>query len=483
MKAEPNGTSAELDAIENASDLDSLNDIITAVMARRDHQALIRGDRLGRIVNAVVQLAQKADNQEALFAAAALGRLAAVARSRESQVYERVADLKLIEPPSVETLAASEEKSYAARSIMHLSDDWVLEYLVREALCIDTAEIPRKELLTGALERYGTLSGLLEALANTQASAILIDSLDSRLIRVRRIFHAIADVVGPWRGDLGPQPGVALADLLLSFLKGKLDGVDSAVLFETVDHCLSLLTRTIELRFSHALFPDTYAVIEQGKRVLGPGMWARFLSQSAKIPTIRIALLEAALVLARQHRTDKKLVNVLRACYASRPQVSAAVKQHFRDAGDLVPDVAEFWLKVGEVAKTRRMEQKVGNSEDEQIGALLIEVESRKEVMNKLGRAIAPIIEISDPVTASTVKKAAQGYMEIAQIVRRLARIRKLTPAGLKGKQMEYDPLEHQLLDHDKLGIRHVRVVRDGIRKKFGDHERTLVKPWVEAID
>ena len=224
-------------------------------------------------------------------------------------------------------------------------------------------------------------------------------------------------------------------------------------------------------------------LFEQGKRILGPGVWARFLARSVNISTIRTALLEAALILARQNRTDKRLVTVLRSCYASRPQISAAVNRHFRDAGDLIPDVAEFWIKVGEVTGTRQVEQKVGNTEDQQIGALLLEVESRKEVMNKLGRAVAPIIEISDPVMASTVRRAAQGYEEIAQIVRRLGRIRKLTPAGRMGERIEYDSRIHQMVGGHRPGVRQVRVIRDGILKEFGGRKRTLVKAWVQADD
>ena len=33
------------------------------------------------------------------------------------------------------------------------------------------------------------------------------------------------------------------------------------ILFQTVDHYLAVLTRIIELRFSYALAPDTYAIV------------------------------------------------------------------------------------------------------------------------------------------------------------------------------------------------------------------------------
>ena len=135
--SEPADVSAELDAIDNAGDLRSLNKVITKVMARQDTQALIKGNDLDRVVHAILNLASKAKSDEALFAVAILCRLAAVARGRASRVYKRIADLPLLDPPSIETLADADEKLYAARGLAQLTGDWVLEYCVRESLCID----------------------------------------------------------------------------------------------------------------------------------------------------------------------------------------------------------------------------------------------------------------------------------------------------------------------------------------------------------
>ena len=100
--------------------------------------------------------------------------------------------------------------------------------------------------------------------------------------------------------------------------------------------------------------------------------------------------------------------------------------------------------------------------------------------MEKVGRAVVPLLEISEPVLASTVKKAVDGYEAIAQTGRRLARMRKLTKTDLKGEHLEYNPLEHEMLGGHQAGIRRVRVVRDGIMKEFAGKTKTLVKPWVE---
>jgi hypothetical protein len=255
-------------------------------------------------------------------------------------------------------------------------------------------------------------------------------------------------------------------------------------LVETIDSLLAVIVRVIELRFSMALQSDTYALIEQGKRTLGPGPWGRVIEHSSVMPQIRVALLESALVLARQNRSDKQIMSVLIAAYTSRPQVAAAIKRHFQDARDLDPDVADWWRSAGDVSETlRKVEHKVGNSEDSQIGALLIEVESNREAMDKVGRAVVPLLEISEPVLASTVKKAVQGYQGIAQTAQRLARMRKLTKTDIKGERLEYNPLEHEMLGGHKAGIRRVKVVRDGVKKEFAGKIKTLVKPWVEPED
>lgn len=192
--------------------------------------------------------------------------------------------------------------------------------------------------------------------------------------------------------------------------------------------------------------------------------------------------MESALVLARQNRSDRQVVEVLLASYGSRTQAAASVKRHFKDAHDLDPDISDWWCNAGRVSERQKtIEHKVGNNEDSQIGALLIEVDNYREAMDKIGRAVVPLLEISEPVLASSARKAVDGFRSIEQTTRRLCRMRKLTKTELAGERLEYNPLEHELLGGHRPGVRRVRVVRDGIKKEFSGRIKTLVKPWVEA--
>lgn len=468
-----------LNDIKNAGDLIKLNQLLTQAMADRKIQSIIKEDNLDSIIESVLELT--VDPEQELLAAAILGRLAAVARGRESVIWDRADDVFSVEPPSLESLEDGDARQYAAQVLTHISDEWVAEYSYRESLAIETAEIARTELLSACLARENNLANWIAAITAHVAVVNNMNNFNVRLTRVRRIFAAMKEVSENWRGDVGSDFGALLANCLDVFLSRKITDTNQEALFDSLDSLLSILVRVIELRFSNALHAVTYTVLEQGKKTVGPGSWGVYIGQSSVINNIRTDLLESALVLARQNRSDKQIMAVLVASYSSKPQTALAIKRHFTNVHDLDPDIADWWRNAGEVSETHRhVDHKVGNTEDSQIGALLIEVESNRETMDKVGRAVVQYLEISDPVLASTVKKAVDGYQGIAQTARRLARMRKLTKTDLKGERLEYNPLEHEMLGGHKAGVRRVKVVRDGIMKEFSGKIKTLVKPWVE---
>jgi len=158
-----------LDQVLRADDLQDLNRLLTQAMKQQQHQSLIRSEQLGKVVDAVVKLAHGASAGEELFAAAVLGRLAAVARGRETEVYSRAVDIFSQEPSSIETLADGDEKEYAAKVLAHTSDGWLKDYCTREALAIDTANNARKELLRILLEKTGSLAACMRQLEGLQS--------------------------------------------------------------------------------------------------------------------------------------------------------------------------------------------------------------------------------------------------------------------------------------------------------------------------
>lgn len=470
----------DLQTIENAEDLSSLNELLTQSMKQMQIQQLIRGSNLAAIVGSVVTLASNAPAEEELFAAAILGRLAAVARGREAEVFSCASELFSQEPASIESLGDGDEKDYAARVLGHAEAGWLIPYCAREALAIDTANNARKELLKVLLARTGSIADCIRLLTDEQAVVKAIDPPDTRIKRVRRIFESLAEVTRNYDGDVGREPGTALSMLVDSLVRGA-TSTDTEAVHATFDSAISVLVRVIELRFSHALHSETYQFLQDGKKLLHLGAWARFIEASTMIHKVQVNLLETALVLARQNRTDKEILKAMEASWPSVTVITSAVKRHFKDAVDVDPEVADYWLKVGRVSQSERAaEHKLGNTEDQQIGELLIQLDANRDCMDKLNSAVVPVLKTFDHFQAATVQRAATGYLSIAQVAERLARMRKLSKTDLLGNVLEYNPIEHDMEGGHRSGIRRVKVVRDGILKEFGGKKKTLVKPRVE---
>ncbi|WP_413975619.1 DUF4391 domain-containing protein [Stenotrophomonas acidaminiphila] len=466
--------------ILEAADLKALNGLLTQAMKQQQHQALLKDKQLGQVVEAVVNLTETAPSGEELFAAAILGRLAAVARGRESEVYSRVSEIFSEEPASIETLSDGDEKEYAAKALAYTDESWLLAYCAREALAIDTANNARKELLRILLEKSESLADGIRKLTDAQATLKAIESADTRIKRVRRIFESLTEVARNYDGDVGQEPGSALSACVQSFLRGATDA-DTEALYASIEASFGTLVRLIELRFSHALHAETYQLLRDGRKLLSSGSWARLIESSILIQKVQVNLLEAALVLARQNRTDKEILKTMEASWPSTADISRDLKKHFKGAVDISPDVADYWMKLGRVTESERAaEHKLGNNEDQQIGELLIQLDANRDIMDKLNRAIVPILKISDPYQAPTVERATKGYESIARVAERLARMRKLSKTDLLHKVVDYNPIEHDMEGGHRSGVRRVKVVRDGIMKEFGGKKKTLVKPRVE---
>lgn len=473
--------------IQNANDLREVNNLLTQSMAQQKVQALIKEGNLALVCGAVIDLALIGDGDEKenrLIAAAMLGRLSAVARGRELVVFDRLDELFEDRPPPIDTLEDGDEKYYAAVAIARLKGPWLIDYCSKQAVATDTAEKARRVLLGKVLIEAGSLSDFWQQSHDAFESLKSIASDETRYKRIRRISNAANDTVRNWEGEVGVDSGLALSDWFSALIRSSKKNADEEVLADILDDALAMLLRVVELRFSNALLAPTYAMLDKARISMGRERWGEVIRHSRNLGKVRICLKETALVLARQGRTDKAIMDVLCSAYYSRAQVIPAIAAHFSSAHELDPDVREWWEKAGSVRESqRKAEHKMGNSEDQQIGSLLINVEESKTVMEKLERAVVPFLEISDPPLAETVKKAAGSYSEIALAARQLAAMRKLKHMDLKGAVLEYNPLQQDMLGGHRLGIRTVKVERDGIQKDFGGKVKVLVKPRVTPDD
>ena len=475
----------KLNDIEQAPTLSTLNSLLTRAMATRQIQALVNGRGLKVIGDRILELERRQDQGDELLSAAALQRLSAVVRGeRRSTVLARVSDVITREPPPIDTLPDADTKTYAAEALAQIDQPWLDHYLAREAVTIDTAYSARRVLLKLSLRRAGDIATWIGGITK-QVDSMGNLSSTAKQKRIRRLYACARAVVQASRYPIGNDIGSNLAGCLRRFF-APIDHsqFEENTIFESIDHLLSVLQRAIELRFSVAMQSDTYRLLGQARQSLGVGVWSRFNRESAVLPDLRTLLLEAILVLARQQRTDGELVDVLSRAYRDRRQAASAIKQQFKEARDLDPQTEDWWLNLGKVSRLQQdAEHKVGTPEDFEIAIALIAMDQIREAMGKIGSAVVPRLDISDPVLASTARIAVAGFREVDQAMRRLVRMRRLVSTDWVGKIVEYNPLQHELIGGHVSGVRRVKIVREGVEKDFKGRRRMLVKPWVEQAE
>lgn len=477
----------QLQFVKNSNGLREINELFTKLMAKQKFHPLIKDENLDVICNRVVDLAlteNGALSENKILAAAMIGRISAVARAREDSALKRVHELFTEPPLPIESLADGDEKYYASISIASLDAPWIFDYCSSQSVLVDTSEKARRILFEKSVKVSGALSAYWQHSIPSLNELRNIEDDEVRYTRIKRITSMLSDVIKTWDGDIGNDAGLALAEWFSVLIKTSRKDVEDSVIVHILDDVLLMLLRVIELRFSNAMLASTYAVLSKARNVFGLDKWVALIRSSSNLEKIRTCLKESALVLARQNKTDKHILSALESVYHSRSQVMSAIASHFNTALEIELNVKTWWEQAGNITESQREnEHKVGNTEDQQIGALLINVEESKFVIDKLGRAVVPMLEISEPAFAETVKKAIGNYSEISNAAKQLAAMRKLQRTDLKNQVIPYNPILHEMLGGHRLGVRNVTVVRDGINKDFGGKIKVLVKPRVTAFD
>lgn len=473
--------------LEEAASLRELDDQLTSVMAARQVQEFIQGDRLTLLVQRAHVLCDEASDEERLLLAAVLGRLGAVARNRSGEVFSGL-DRFMQEPPaSMAVLQDGDEKAYAAMAVANLEapgPSWLRGYVIREAFVLDSAENARKALLGILKDRSDDYLSVLGGLAQG-FEGLDIDAPDARLRRVKRVLEAWKEVSQDHFWSLDANPGEALSRVVKAALRNVSGAGEEELANEVGDLLFELLLRVVQLRFSYALESATYTPLASMKAYLGTRLWTQLRSHSTVKPRVLSCLREACLVLARQGQTDKAMLDVMKVMYSTRTTMGNDLKRHFEGHHEVDSEVAEWWISGGTKRTTdSKPEKGLKADEDMLIGQLLLEGENARRPLENVRTNLLPLIEefVNDPVIVASLKKGLGGYVELSTVLRQLCRMRRLELSGLEGEVITYNRVRHDMVGGHQPGITQVKVTRDQVVQKLYGRERVVVKAQVEPV-
>ncbi|MCW4153818.1 hypothetical protein OM427_30415 [Halomonas sp. 18H] len=473
--------------LEEAASLRELDDQLTSVMAARQVQEFIQGDRLALLVQRAQVLCDESRDEERLLLAALLGRLGAVARNRSGEVFKGFDRFMQVPPASLAVLQDGDEKAYAAMALASLEasgPSWLRGYVIREAFILDAAENARKVLLGILKDRSDDYLSVLNGLAQG-FEGLDIDAADIRLRRIKRILEAWKEVSQDHFWPLDANPGEVLSKVVKAALRNVSRASEEELAKEVGDLLFELLLRVVQLRFSYALESATYAPLATMKAHLGTRLWTHLRSHSIVKPRVLFCLREACLVLARQGQTDAAMLDAMKVMYATRTSMGNDLKRHFEGHHELDSEVSEWWTSGGtKRANKDKKEKSLKSDEDMLIGQLLLEGEAASRPLDNVRTNLLPLIEEfgNDPVVVASLRKGLGGFVELATILRQLCRMRRLERSGLEGETITYSRTRHEMVGGHQAGVTEVRVVRDQVVQKLYGRERVVVKALVEPI-
>jgi hypothetical protein len=462
-----------------STDILSLNRQLTKLMASKQIQAVLSDGGVEKVINHVVQLAKLGDAKEKMKAVASLGRLAAVIRGNKEIAFTAATALLQEPPEALTVLTSADERLYFVNCLANNPNIWVLPYCIEALVNEEVSEKTRSMLVETCLNRSSDIATLLSMIS---AEFFILDmSSDSRFTRARRILNCLNSELSRNEYLCGETIGKSIKSLAKTIFKNPKDSVEPQKRHDVIDGLLGLVLAVVRFQFSLALRSDTFEVLAEIRSWLGKNTWGDYLVNSATIVQARTCLLESSLILARQNRTDDEFMSLLVLVFGDKGLVRRSLKKRLINATDLEVNIRNWWISAGsEKNDNEQREQKLDISVDHQIGAALIEVEAAKDAMGKLSSDIVPLLEISDPVLAPVMKRAHASYIEIDRVMKQLAKMRRLELVQESGKTLEYNPSQHEMIGTTQIGIRHVRVIRNGVQKDFDGKIKTILKCWVE---
>jgi len=467
--------------LSTAPDLPRLNKLLTQLMAKKRIQPALADGGLESVVKRIKQLAAAGGALEKMTAAASLTRLAAVSRGGQEIILDEAAHLLTERPETLSRLASADERTYFASCLSRITGDWVLPYCVEEIVREEGSEKTRSELIKAALGHAESVAVMISMLSPQFFQLDL--SANKRLVRARRVLACLNAELSATEYNCGESIGKSVESLAKSIFKSKKDVVQSGLTKDAFDELLELPLAAIRSRFSLALKPETFDALQILRGVVDRKTWREYLNESSTIARTRTCFLESALILARQNRTDDTFMRLLIMVYVDRGFLRGPLEKHFANATDIETVTREWWISLGRsTGEENSVEQKLDISVDHQIGALLIEGDAAEDGMGKLASDIVPLLEISDPVLAPIMKRAHANYTEISRVAKQLAKMRRLELVRERGKTVEYNPSQHEMIGGHQSGVRNVRVIRDGVKKDFGGQIKTILKCWVESV-
>jgi hypothetical protein len=421
-----------------------------------------------------------------MLAVAALTRIAATVNALRSRIAGALSSA-LTEPlPPLDTLRNPDDRTYVAQACSIAQAPWCVTYLANAAVLEESAEKARAECFRSLLKLSSSLQTILQLLRDhigdfEPAKESPADSVGRRL---RRILVALRRAMATKVVDSGSDPGDVLADLLRAAFKKYGAPSEYKIAEALANEVAVLVHELIGARFSLAVDAASYKALRI-VRAWFDYRWPEFVSSSKPMAGVRSDLREAITILAKQGKTDDELADALEVASGSRTEARSLLAQIGEEVVGLEDSVRSWFLGTSPATPPTSIDDDSHAAESQRLreardlAEVLIYAADLMQLATSMFDQLTGEQEISHIPDAGALRSFAAKARATSDLATSFARHRSLELRGQVGDEVEFSPLEHDLIGGTLAGIRKVRIVQPAVAYRNPGSSPVIVKKAV----
>ncbi len=424
---------------------------------------------------------QGADASDTWLCLSVAGRAASVSKPMEREFSPLVAERIASGLPRFVPLHDGEDRWYLAKALQSNPTTEVSAIAFDEIAREDVGEKARGVWIdigfAASESREQFLSCVNDGLERAFGGARSRSDVLAR--RIRRIVAAVRS--GLMLADL--PDGQDYSSELRRLFTGHIDSEgpeDRSVRDEAGTELVSSLHDIVRLSVSAAADPKSYEIVTDVRGWWAPASPPREIEQATR--RIAASGVDTLMVFARQgHRNAALRASLVRAAGAG---VIGTLAKSATERDPSLPEDLSAWLVTGEAAKARLSSEVLSALSsarlEEDISRLLVHVSSPDMDPAEVSRLGGEIEDLM-PEAARSVSRIAGRSTQVSQIVRAMARRKRLSLFLDFGQVVEFDPAQHDPVGEPVIGEIGV-VHRPGtLVNEPGRPPRIILKPKVRS--
>ncbi len=453
------------------------------LMAGRKIRQLLKSSEFMQGLTDLMAAVERTDTAlTRLRSVAYLTKLAVMAKPARNAIDSWLGKV-LKEPlPAARCLTSGDDRAYVARACALADRRWCAAYLAQGAVAEESAEKARlecvKSLVTVSPDLESALAELVAAWKDLEFETA--SPAESAGRRLRRLFTCLRQIIESSAKEPGRGVGRVLGEMARTAFKDRGAPRKFSILRALAEETLGLVHALIRARFSLATEATTFHALRAARMWMSEDRWESFVKSSKVANAVARDLLEAIKILAKQGQTDDTLRSFLEIAEGSRRDADRALEDFTKEASGLSDEV-KAWLLRKESSATRKVSSSGLAAESQRIrensmlGDMLIDAEQLFALGIEIGKTLAPGDHRNEGRPVGDLRSYVTLGTALADAVRSFARKRELQVRGRKGDEIEYSPLEHEILGGERMGVRMVKIIRPAVVQLENGVSRVII--------